>query len=99
MCRWMGSHFHGWNDYDGVAYFLIFGVRQLFIFMASKRTIMFVLGVRSKVTMLGLQKLHTCAKVTKMGSMTGHRIDYNGVGALRGALRGQRHIPSKNWPK
>ena len=34
-------------------------------------------------------------KVTKMGSIIGHRIDYNGAGALRG----QRHIPSKNWPK
>ena len=28
--------------------------------------------------------------MTKMGSITGHRIDYNGVGALRG----QRHILS-----
>lgn len=26
-----------------------------------------------------------------MGSLTGHRIDYNGLGALRS----QRHIPSK----
>ena len=31
-------------------------------------------------------------KVTEMGSIFGHRIDYNGVGVLRG----QRHIPSKN---
>ena len=31
-------------------------------------------------------------KVTKMGSIIGHRTDYNGVGVLRG----QRHIPSKN---
>ena len=30
-----------------------------------------------------------------MGSIVGHRIDYNGVGALRGL----RHIPSKTWPK
>ena len=30
-------------------------------------------------------------KVTKMGSIAGHRIDYNGVGVLRS----QRHIPSK----
>ena len=30
-----------------------------------------------------------------MMSIIGHRIDYNGVGALRG----QRHIPSKNGPK
>ena len=27
-----------------------------------------------------------------MGSTIGHRVDYNGVGALRG----QRHIPSKS---
>ena len=20
MCRWMGSHFHAWNDYNGVAF-------------------------------------------------------------------------------
>ena len=32
-----------------------------------------------------------CPKVTKMGSIVGHRIDYNGVGILRG----QRHILSK----
>ena len=30
-----------------------------------------------------------------MGSLIGHRIDYKGVGVLRG----QRHIPSKNRPK
>ena len=30
-----------------------------------------------------------------MESTIGHRIDYNGVGALRG----QWHIPSKNLPK
>ena len=30
-----------------------------------------------------------------MGSIDGQRIDYNGVGVLRG----QRHISSKDWPK
>ena len=30
-----------------------------------------------------------------MGSITGQKIDYNGAGALRG----QRHIPSKTEPK
>ena len=25
MCRWMGSHFHDWIDYNGVAHFRIFG--------------------------------------------------------------------------
>ena len=45
------------------------------------------------MTKLGSRKLHICLKVTKMGSIIGHRIDYNGVGAMRG-LRGQRHIPT-----
>ena len=36
-----------------------------------------------------------CPKVAKMGSIIGHRIDYNGVGALRV----QRHIPNKNLAK
>ena len=57
MCRWMGSHFHDWTDYNGVAF--------------SKEL---------------------SPRVTNMGSTIGQRIDYNGVGALRG----QRHIPSKN---
>ena len=35
---------------------------------------------------------YICPKVTKIGSIIGHRIDYNGVGALRG----QPQIPSKN---
>ena len=30
-----------------------------------------------------------------MGSIIGQKIDYNGVGALRG----QQHIPSKHLPK
>ena len=34
------------------------------------------------------------SKVTKMGSIFGHRIDYNGVGVLRD----QRHIPSSSIP-
>ena len=29
MCRWMGSHFHDWQDYYGVVYFQDFGVRKL----------------------------------------------------------------------
>jgi len=24
MCRWMGSHFHDWTDYNGVAFSSIF---------------------------------------------------------------------------
>ena len=44
---------------------------------------------------MGLRKLHICPNVTKMGSIIGRKIDYNGVGAPRG----QRHIPSKSYPK
>ena len=55
MCCWMGSHFHNWIDYNGVAFSIVrvtrmgshifgfFGVRQFFIFTVSKRTRMFVL--------------------------------------------------------
>ena len=42
MCRWMGSHFHDWIDYNGVAFsmellewgrrFSDFWVRQFFMF-------------------------------------------------------------------
>ena len=49
---------------------------------------------KKKVTRLGSQKLHICPKVTKMESIIGHRIDYNGVRALRG----QRHVPRKIYP-
>ena len=31
-----------------------------------------------------LKKIHICPKVTKMGSIIGHKIDYNEVGVLRG---------------
>ena len=52
MCRWMGSHFHDWIDYNGVAFSesffrmgrtfsAFFGVRQSFIFTISKGTTMF----------------------------------------------------------
>ena len=41
---------------------------------------------------LGSRKLHICPKVTEVGSIIGHRIDYNGAGALRC----QQHKTSKN---
>ena len=67
---------------------------------------MFVLLVKSKVffiqfkkfvnslydDQLGSRKLNICPKGATMGSIIGHRIDYNGVGALGG----QQDIPSKN---
>ena len=45
---------------------------------------------------LGSQKLHICPKVTKIGSIIGHRIDYNGVGALRGACP---HVSRNSYPE
>ena len=53
MCRWMGSHFHDWIDYNGVAFsiellewgrtFSDFWVRQYLLFTASQRTRMFMI--------------------------------------------------------
>ena len=54
MCRWMGSRFHDWMDYNGVAFSIelqqlgrtlsdAFRIRQFFIFTVSKRTSVFVL--------------------------------------------------------
>ena len=43
-----------------------------------------------KVTKMGWQKLHICPIVTKMGSIIGHRIDYDGGGALT------KKVSSKN---
>ena len=96
----MGSHIFGF-----------FKVRQFFIFTASKRTRMFVLQIKSKMFFIqskkmgqfikiesdqvGIAKITYLTKVTKMESIISHRIDYNGVGALRD----QRHIPSKTYPK
>ena len=44
-------------------------------------------------SVLEIAMTFSCPKVTnyKMGSIVGHRKDYNGVEGLRG----QRHIPSK----
>ena len=47
--------------------------------------------LKQKVNKLD-RKNYIFPKVTKMGSIFGHRIDFKGVGVLRG----QRHIPSKN---
>ena len=45
----------------------------------------FILKNGKNLTKLGSRKLHTCSEVTKIGSIIGHRIDYNGVGALSGS--------------
>ena len=65
MCRWMGSHFREWIDYNGVAHFRIFGVRQFFIFMVSKCTRMFVLQMKSKVFFINfiIQKMDQLIKI------------------------------------
>ena len=43
------------------------------------------------MTKLGSRKLHIYPEVAKVESIIGHRIDYQGVGDLRG----QRHIPQQ----
>ena len=68
MCRWMGSHFHDWIDYNGVCFsiellrmgshiFGFFGVRQFFICTVSKLTRMFVPQMKSKVFFIHLIEL------------------------------------------
>ena len=65
MCRWMGSHFHDWIDYNGVAFsrlsieLLEWGRTfsdclgeeffMTFIFTVSKRTRMFMFFMQSKI--------------------------------------------------
>ena len=66
MYRWMGSHFHDWIDYNGVAFsiellewvahFRIFWVKQFFIFSVNKRTRIFVLAVKDKVFFIPFKK-------------------------------------------
>ena len=63
------------------------------------------------MTKLGSQKIHICPKVTKMGyiiiiypilvtfGQIGHRIDYNGVGALRGQQRIRSKINQSTPPR
>jgi len=38
MCCWMGSHFHDWSDYNGVAFSidLLYGVANFRIFGVSR---------------------------------------------------------------
>ena len=51
--------------------------------------------IKIESTLVQIAKITYLLKVTKMGSIIGQTIDYNGVGAQRG----QRHIPSKNVAK
>ena len=51
------------------------------------------------MTRLGSQKLHICPKVTKMGSIIGHSLDYDGVETLRGQRQiTQQKLTQVNHP-
>ena len=46
MCRWMGSHFHDWIDYNGVAFLVvsrmgshIFGISEIKKILVSRNLI------------------------------------------------------------
>ena len=94
MCHWMGHIFTTGLTIIRSHIFRFLRVRQ-FIFTVSKHSRMFVLqkesevffiqskkwvnSLKQKVTKLGQQKLPICPKVTKMGSIIGHRIDFNGL--------------------
>ena len=86
MCRWMGSHFQ--QSYQkGVTHFRILGGKTV-LHIYCQQTYQNVYQYL-KIKVMGAEKLHICSKVTKMGSIIGHRIDYNAVG----------NIHSKNVPK
>ena len=86
---------------DGVAFsieilecdriFLIFGVRQFFIFTVSKHARMFVLRMKSKVFLIQFKSCDRL-EVTKVGYTIGHRIDYN---RGRGSERPVAHTQQK----
>ena len=76
----------------GVRLFVIFTVSKrttIFLLQTESKVVSFNLKNgsihenRQWKWRLGWRKLHICPKVTKMGSIIGHKIDYNGVGALR----------------
>ena len=67
MYRWMGSHFHDWIDYNGVAFSIELlawghtfsdfgGTVRPFIFMVSKRTRAFLLQRKSQVFFIQSKK-------------------------------------------
>ena len=49
MCRWMGSHFHNWTDYHGVAFSIEF-VEWGGMFSGRYKTQVTGPGHRSQVT-------------------------------------------------
>ena len=127
MCSWMGSHFHDWSDFNGVAFsidllewgskFSDFGGRWGFKmgrfsvkksescclsnlaisshwphYIPPLETTLIRSGCINRKWLSKDRENDIFQKETKMGSITGQKIDYNGVGALGG----QRHIPSKH---
>ena len=64
-------------------------IKVFFLFFIQSKN--WVISKKQKVSKLGSRKLHIFPKVTNMGSIIGHRIDYIGVGALGD----QRHILNK----
>ena len=65
------------------AVYLIFTSRITFRFEIAIKRLYVRLMLKLKVTKVGSLKLNL-PKVTKMGSIIGHKIDYKEVGVLRG---------------
>ena len=59
--------------------------------------IIFNFFLASAKYIISFKFLNICQKVNKMGSIMGHRIDYNGLGALRD--QGTYPAKIKNLPK
>ena len=93
MCHWMGSLWHNWIDSNaGCILSRNTGIASQFFWDLEGKKIL----VRKDLKMGRFAVKNSCIgqKLSKMGSIIGHKIDFNVVGVLRG----QRHIPRKNWP-
>ena len=87
----MGSLCHNWIDSNaGCILSRNTGIGSQFFWDLEGKKIL----VRKDLKMGRFAVKNSCIgqKLSKMGSIIGHKIDFNVVGVLRG----QRHIPRKN---
>ena len=76
LCRWMGSHFHNWTDYNGVTFLVVTKMRShIFVIFGIKKVLLsrdlkigrFAIKLNSV-----LEINEICTKVTEIGSIVDH---------------------------
>ena len=66
MCRWMGSHFHDWIDYNGVAHFRDFWDKKILVsrdlkigrFAVKKWFVLFII-INSRLALNSVHEITT----------------------------------------